>query len=103
MPKWEKGVSGNPSGRPKRTASEKKTLEKLKRLADDVPEVLSCLLHSESTSASLKVRICELLIDRAFGKPASDTEREKQRIEQEREQQENDVLIINYDYGTQDN
>lgn len=68
MARFMPGQSGNPSGRPKQTASERKTLGKLKKLTDRVPETLQSLLDDDKTPAPLKVKICEMLLDRTFGK-----------------------------------
>lgn len=62
------GQSGNPGGRPKLTDAQKDTLAALKGLAQEVPGILRGLLKSKDTPPQQKIKICELLLDRAYGK-----------------------------------
>jgi len=63
------GISGNPEGRPKRTQEEKNALEKLRSLAPKAVETLRYLLISPKTSQMVKVKICEMILERTYGKP----------------------------------
>ena len=66
--RFPKGVSGNPDGRPKRTQVEKDALEKIRSLAPKAVETLRVLLVSPHTHPAVKVRICELILERTYGK-----------------------------------
>ena len=66
---FPKGVSGNPSGRAKRTNVQKDALEKIRSLAPKAVETLEVLLVSPYTHPAVKVRICELILERTYGKP----------------------------------
>ena len=68
---FQPGQSGNPSGRPKRSKEEKDALESIKALAPEAAEKLRALLNSGKTSAATKVKICELILDRTYGKSES--------------------------------
>ena len=63
------GVSGNPGGQRKHTAEEKNALMELRSLAPQAVETLRILLFSPKTPAAVKVRICELILERTYGKP----------------------------------
>lgn len=63
------GVSGNPSGRPRRTAEQREAMEQIKELAQDAPEILRKLMHSPKTAPALKLRCAEIVLDRIYGKP----------------------------------
>ena len=68
---FQPGVSGNPSGRPKRTQEEKDALEAIKRLAPEAAEKLKALLRSPKTPPALVLRACEVILERTYGKPES--------------------------------
>lgn len=63
------GISGNISGRPKRTKEQREALEQIRELAQETPGVLAKLLHSKDTAPALKLRCVEILLDRTYGKP----------------------------------
>ena len=56
------------------TESEKQALEEIRELAPKAVGKMMELLENEKTSAALKVKICEIILDRTYGKvPASVT------------------------------
>ena len=63
---FKPGQSGNPSGRPKRTAEEAETLDQIKRLSKRVPGLLRELL--KTGSPVIKLKCIELILDRTYGK-----------------------------------
>ena len=65
------GCSGNPSGRPKRTKEEKDALEAVRNLAPMAAKKVKAMLESPKTPAVVKVKLIEIIFDRAFGKPES--------------------------------
>ena len=67
--KFRKGSSGNPGGRPKRSAEEMDALEAVKALAPEAVQILQRLLRGKDTPAALKIKIAEGILDRTFGKP----------------------------------
>ena len=66
--RFKPGQSGNPAGRPKKTQEERDALEGIKRLAPDAVDKLRTMLSSSKVSASVKVKICEIILDRTYGK-----------------------------------
>ena len=85
--RFQPGRSGNPSGRPKRTPEEKDALEAIRKLAPGAAEKLKALLNSTRTPAAVKVRVCELILDRTYGKPDSSVKvtSVQQTVEQSRD------------------
>lgn len=68
---FKKGSSGNPGGRPKMTDEERDVLAAIKSLAADVPDKMRAMLNSSKTPPAVKVKICEIILDRTYGKPDS--------------------------------
>lgn len=68
---FKKGASGNPGGRPKMTDAERDALAEIRTLAASVPEKLRAMLNSSKTPPAVKVKICEIILDRTYGKPDS--------------------------------
>lgn len=68
---FQKGKSGNPSGRPKMTDAERDALAEIKTLASCVPDKMRAMLNSAKTPPAVKVKICEIILDRTYGKPDS--------------------------------
>ena len=68
---FKPGQSGNPGGRPRRTDEEREVLYEICKLAENVPGKLKGLLENAKTPPAIQLRICELILDRAYGKPES--------------------------------
>lgn len=68
---FKPGVSGNPSGRPRRTREETDTLEEIKSLAPTAALRMRELLDNPTTPDAIKVRVIEIILERTYGKPES--------------------------------
>ena len=66
---FTKGVSGNPSGRPKRTQEQKDVLAAIKKLAPNAAEMLKQLLIDPNTPHAVRLKAAEVILDRTYGKP----------------------------------
>ena len=64
-----KGVSGNPGGRPKRTAEEKEALEQIKELAPKAVVELEKILNSDKASFYAKLQAIDIVLNRTYGRP----------------------------------
>ena len=65
---FEKGTSGNPTGRPKLTDVERQTMESISELAPKAIQELTNILNSKKVSKLIKLRAIELVIERVCGK-----------------------------------
>ena len=64
-----KGVSGNPSGRPKRTPAEQQAIDRMKEITPEAVEVVYGILTAENTTVYAKLQAAELILNRAMGRP----------------------------------
>ena len=69
--RFTKGTSGNPSGRPKRSETEKAVLSAIYSLSDDAVNVVSDIMKDEKVSPVIRLKAAEMVIDRICGKPMS--------------------------------
>ncbi len=65
---FQPGQSGNPSGRPKMTAEEKKIRDMFRKLGPKAIKKLEEMLAADRLSSIAKVRIIEIILERAYGK-----------------------------------
>ena len=65
---YQPGQSGNPSGRPKMTAEEKKIRDMFRKLGPKAIKKLEEMLAADRLSSIAKVRIIEIILERAYGK-----------------------------------
>jgi len=71
MAKFQKGQSGNPSGRPKLLPGKFSRAEALSALADLVPAAIEAIAASlKSDDEKVRMRAAELVLERHLGKVA---------------------------------
>jgi hypothetical protein len=66
---FQKGQSGNPSGRPNQTQEQKDALAMIKDMAPLAVEWLHNILMDARTKPETRLRAIEMVLDRAYGKP----------------------------------
>ena len=66
---FQKGVSGNPSGRPKRTPAEQQAIDRMKEITPEAVEVVYGILKADNTTVYAKLQAAELILNRAMGRP----------------------------------
>ena len=64
-----KGKSGNPGGRPKRTAAEAEAVRMMKELTPEAVGVVVSILRSDKASNYAKLQAAEIIFNRAMGRP----------------------------------
>ena len=64
-----KGKSGNPGGRPKRTAAETEAVRMMKELTPEAVGVVVSILRSDKASNYAKLQAAEIIFNRAMGRP----------------------------------
>ena len=60
------GVSGNPGGRPKEKPEVK---EMLRAATEDAARLLVDTINDETARLELRIKCCEIVLDRVYGKP----------------------------------
>lgn len=68
---FQKGVSGNPSGRPKRTPAEQQAIDMMKSATPEMVELVLNIARSDNASFYAKLQAAELILNRSMGKPES--------------------------------
>ena len=67
--RFKPGQSGNPGGRPKRTAAELKAVQKMKKLTPEAVDVVVSILRNEKASLYARLQAAEIIFNRAMGRP----------------------------------
>ena len=67
--RFQRGQSGKPSGRPKRTKEEKDALELIRKLAPKAADRLKEIVDDENASRVILLKAIEIIFDRTYGKP----------------------------------
>ena len=62
------GTSGNPSGRPKRSEVEEEVLSQIYQLAPTAASVIKSLMTDRNTPPAIRLKCCEIVLDRTCGK-----------------------------------
>ena len=66
---FQKGVSGNPGGRPKRTQAEQKAIDMMKEATPEMVELVLKIAGDENASYYARLQAAELILNRSMGKP----------------------------------
>ena len=66
---FQKGVSGNPGGRPKRTPAEQQAIDRMKEITPEAVEIVYDILKNDKTTVYAKLQAAELILNRAMGRP----------------------------------
>lgn len=75
--RFRKGSSGNPAGRPARSAVEKETLAQILLLAPKAVSCLQQLLEDETCPHGIRLRAAEAVLLRVCGRPVTAEELER--------------------------
>ena len=67
--RFKPGTSGNPGGRPKKTAAELKAVEKMKKLTPEAVDVVEGILKNSKASFYARLQAAQIIFDRAMGRP----------------------------------
>ena len=67
--RFAKGVSGNPSGRPKRSESETQMLAAIYQLSGIAVDTIKGILLDDTAPAHVRLRCAEIVLERTCGKP----------------------------------
>ncbi len=67
--RYKKGQSGNPGGRPKKTAVELKAIQQMKKLTPQAVEIVKGILMNEKASFYARLQAAEIIFNRAMGRP----------------------------------
>ena len=67
--RFKPGTSGNPGGRPKKTAAELKAVEKMKKLTPEAVDVVEGILKNAKASFYARLQAAQIIFDRAMGRP----------------------------------
>lgn len=65
---FQKGQSGNPSGRPKNTPEQQDALAAIRDLAPNAAQVLQAIMEDANAPAAARIRAAVEVLDRTYGK-----------------------------------